>query len=59
QDHAVVEDVVWGETAYSDKYGFAVMKNVQAIQAEQICRSPEELKEVRAAYEKRLKEGKQ
>jgi len=59
QDHAVVEDVVWGETAYSDKYGFAVMKNVQAIQAEQICRTPEELKEVRAAYEKRLKEGKQ
>jgi len=58
QDHSVVEDVVWGETKYSDKYGFATMKNMQAIQAEQICRTPEELKEVRAAYEKRLKEGK-
>ena len=23
EDHAVVEDVVWGETAYSEKYGFA------------------------------------
>jgi branched-chain amino acid transport system substrate-binding protein len=58
QDHSVVEDVVWGETKYNDKYGFATMKNMQAIQAEQICRTPEELKEVRAAYEKRLKEGK-
>ena len=58
QDHSVVEDVVWGETAYSDKYGFAILKNMQAIQAEQICRTPEELKEVRAGYEKRLKGGK-
>ena len=58
QDHAVVEDVVWGETTPSAKYGFAVLKNIQAIQAEQICRTPDELKAVRAAYEKRLKEGK-
>ena len=58
QDHSVVEDVVWGETKYNDKYGFATLRNMQAIQAEQICRTPEELKEVRAAYEKRLKEGK-
>jgi len=58
QDHSVVEDVVWGETTYSDKYGFAVLKNMQAIQAEQICRTPEELKEVRTNYEKRAKEAK-
>ena len=58
QEHSVVEDVVWGETKYNDKYGFATLRNMQAIQAEQICRTPEELKEVRAAYEKRLKEGK-
>lgn len=58
QDHSVVEDVVWGETNYSDKYGFAILKNMQAIQAEQICRTPDELKEVRANYEKRMKEGK-
>jgi branched-chain amino acid transport system substrate-binding protein len=58
RDHSVVEDVVWGETGYSDKYGFAILKNMQAIQAEQICRTPEELKEVRASYEKRLKGGK-
>lgn len=53
EDHAVVEDVVWGETVYSEQYGFAVLRNVQSIQAEQICRTPGELKEVRAGYEKR------
>ena len=57
-DHAVVEDVVWGETAFSEKYGFAVLKNIQSIQAEQICRTPDELKAVRANYEKRMKEKK-
>ncbi|MBI5583407.1 MAG: ABC transporter substrate-binding protein [Deltaproteobacteria bacterium] len=57
-DHAVVEDVVWGETAFSEKYGFAVLKNLQSIQAEQICRTPDELQAVRTNYEKRLKEGK-
>jgi branched-chain amino acid transport system substrate-binding protein len=58
EDHAVMEDVVWGETVYSEKYKFAVLKNMQAIQGEQICRTPQELKEVRANYEKRMKEGK-
>jgi branched-chain amino acid transport system substrate-binding protein len=58
EDHQVVEDVVWGETAYSEKYGFAILKNMQAIQAEEICRTPEELKAVRSNYEKRLKEQK-
>jgi branched-chain amino acid transport system substrate-binding protein len=58
EDHQVVEDVVWGETAYSEKYGFAILKNMQSIQAEEICRTPAELKEVRANYEKRLKEQK-
>jgi branched-chain amino acid transport system substrate-binding protein len=58
EDHAVVEDVVWGETTYSSKYGFSILKHVQSIQAEQICRTPGELKAVRESYEKRLKEGK-
>ncbi len=58
EDHQVVEDVVWGETAYSEKYGFAILKNMQSIQAEEICRTPGELKEVRANYEKRLQEKK-
>jgi hypothetical protein len=58
EDHSVVEDVVWGETMFSDKYGFAILKNLQAIQAEQICRTPEELKAVRDSYEKRMKEAK-
>jgi len=53
-----VEDVVWGETAFSEKYGFAILKNLQSIQAEQICRTPDELKAVRVNYEKRMKESK-
>jgi hypothetical protein len=53
-----VEDVVWGETMFSDKYGFAILKNLQAVQAEQICRTPEELKAVRDNYGKRMREGK-
>jgi branched-chain amino acid transport system substrate-binding protein len=58
QDHAVVEDVVWGETAQGAGYGFAVLKNIQAVQAEQICRTPDELKAVREGYEKRMKEAR-
>ena len=58
EDHQVVEDVVWGETTFSEKYGFAILKNIQSIQGEQIGRTDEELREVRANYEKRLKEGK-
>ncbi|MGB9616964.1 MAG: ABC transporter substrate-binding protein [Desulfomonilaceae bacterium] len=46
EDHQVVEDVVWGETALDPKYGFATLANIQSIQAEQICRTPEELKKV-------------
>ena len=58
EDHAVVEDVVWGETAYSDKYGFAILKNMQAIQAEEICRTPGELKAVQDNFAKKVKAGK-
>ncbi len=58
EDHAVVEDVVWGETAFSDKYGFAILKNMQAIQAEEICRTPEELKAVQDNIAKKTKAGK-
>ncbi|MFH0823811.1 MAG: ABC transporter substrate-binding protein [Pseudomonadota bacterium] len=47
EDHQAVEDVVWGETAHTDKYGFAVLTNMQSIQGEQICRTPEELKKVK------------
>jgi len=58
EDHAVVEDVVWGETTFSNTYGFAILKNLQSIQAEQVCRTPEELKAVRENYDKKVKEGK-
>jgi len=54
-DHLAVEDVVWGETAYSEKYGFSILKNMRSIQAEQICRTEEELEEIRANYKKRMK----
>ncbi len=47
EDHQAVEDVVWGETGYSDKFGFAVLTNIQSIQGEQISRTPEELKKVK------------
>jgi hypothetical protein len=40
-------------------YGKHGMQAIQlAIQAEEICRTPAELKEVRINYEKRLKEQK-
>jgi branched-chain amino acid transport system substrate-binding protein len=58
EDHAVVEDVVWGETTYSEKYGFAILKNMQAIHGEEISRTPEELKAVRENFEKKAKAGK-
>lgn len=58
EDHSVVEDVVWGETVYSAKYGFSILKNMEAIQAEQICRTPDELKAVREKYNKKAAEGK-
>jgi branched-chain amino acid transport system substrate-binding protein len=45
-DHQAVEDVVWGETSYSEKFGFSILKNLESIQAEQICRTPEELTQV-------------
>jgi hypothetical protein len=43
---------------YSEKYGFSILKNMQSIQAEEICRTPKELNEVRENYEKRIKQGK-
>lgn len=56
QDHAVIEDVVWGETTFDQKYGFSVLKEIRSIQAEQICRTTEELEQVRSDYTKRVKE---
>lgn len=58
QDHAVIEDVLWGQTTYSPKYGFAILKNMQAIQAEQVSRTPAELKKVQVSYERKLREKK-
>jgi branched-chain amino acid transport system substrate-binding protein len=46
EDHSVVEDCLWGETSRNKKYGFAIPKSFESIQAEQICRSDEELRKV-------------
>lgn len=54
-DHSVVEDCLWGQTAYNSKYGFAIPASFESIQGEEIGRTAEELMKVRAAYEKRAK----
>jgi len=46
-DHSVVEDCLWGETTYNEKYGFSMPKSFYAIQGEQICRSDDELKQLK------------
>jgi branched-chain amino acid transport system substrate-binding protein len=47
EDHSVMEDCLWGETAFDEKYGFSIPSRFVSIQGEQICRTPEELKAVR------------
>lgn len=47
EDHAAVEDCVWGETGFTGKYDFAVLTNIQSIQGEEICRTADELRQVR------------
>ncbi len=59
EDHSIVEGVVWGQTVFSEQYGFAVLENMESIPPEQICRTPAELKAVRENYEKRMQEKKQ
>lgn len=44
EDHSVVEDVLWGETAYDEKCGFSMPKSFDAIQGAEICRTAAELK---------------
>lgn len=53
EDHSVVEDVLWGQTSFNEEFGFAMPKNYVSIQGEEICRTAEELKEVRANYGKK------
>ena len=52
-DHSVVEDCLWGETSYNQKYGFAIPGSFESIQGEEIGRTAEELKAVRMEYDKR------
>ena len=47
EDHSVVEDCLWGQTAPNKKYGFAIPKSFESIQGEEIGRTDEELKAVR------------
>ena len=52
EDHSVIEDCLWGETAANSQFGFSIPKRFDAIAAENICRSDEELKAVRENFEK-------
>jgi branched-chain amino acid transport system substrate-binding protein len=54
-DHSVVEDCLWGQTAFNPKYGFAIPASFESIQGEEIGRTAEELKTVREAYRQRAK----
>jgi branched-chain amino acid transport system substrate-binding protein len=47
QDHSVVEDCLWGLTSYNEKYGFSMPKSFDAIPGAEICRSDEELKQIK------------
>ena len=47
EDHSAVEDCLWGETSFNERYGFSIPKSFESIQAEQICRSTDELAQVR------------
>jgi ABC-type branched-subunit amino acid transport system substrate-binding protein len=58
EDHQVVEDCLWGETTFNDKYGFSLPKSYVSIQGEEICRTAQELKEVQANYKKKMTEKK-
>jgi hypothetical protein len=48
EDHSVVEDCLWGENTFNEKYGFSLPETYVSIQGEEICRTAEELKEVQA-----------
>ena len=47
-DHSVMEDCLWGQTTFNEKYGFSIPANFVSIQGEEICRTPEELGKVQA-----------
>ena len=54
-DHSVVEDCLWGQTSYNQKYGFAIPSSFESIQGEEIGRTDEELRNVREQYKQRVK----
>ena len=47
EDHSVVEDCLWGLTTYNEKYGFSMPKTFDSIQGAEICRTTEELKQLK------------
>ena len=54
-DHSVVEDCLWGQTSYNQKYGFAIPDTFESIQGEEIGRTAEELKKVGKVLKKSSK----
>jgi branched-chain amino acid transport system substrate-binding protein len=55
EDHSVVEDCLWGQTIFNEKYGYAIPTSFEAIQGEEIGRTAEELNRVRKAYQQSTK----
>lgn len=54
-DHSVVEDCLWGQTSFNQKYGFAIPASFESIQGEEIGRTAEELNMVRKEYKQNTK----
>ena len=52
-DHSVVEDCLWGQTSFNQKYGFAIPASFESIQGEAIGRTAAELEMVRKGYEQK------
>jgi hypothetical protein len=50
-----VEYCLGGEISYNEKYGFSIPESFVSVQAEEIYRSAEELREVQANHKKSLK----
>jgi len=47
EDHSVVEDCLWGQTTFNEEYGFSMPKSFYAVQGEEICRTDDELKQLK------------
>ena len=49
EDHQVVEDVLWGQTSFTEGNTRSDLKNILSIQGEIICRTQDELQQINPA----------